>query len=130
MDEGLQALATLAEHVVSRGQQSCFSLQGTPVARNHGLLPKEWTRCFQEAEVFQDKLSTMNGRGRDTWVGIFLSGKTNQKVAISLPQGNATAVLRKNLVRNDQKRYYFEIFLQPTTDAPQAGQAVVEEALE
>src|SRR5262249_55092558 len=65
-------------------------------------------------------------RGRDTWVGTFLSSKTDCKVTIATLLGSSTAVLRKNPVRCDQKRYYFEIMLPPTTGAPGDGDEVGE----
>jgi hypothetical protein len=128
MDEGLLALAALAEHVVSRGRRDYYVMPGSEVTRNRGMLPKEWTAVFFEADVFKDKLAEKNGKGRDTWVGTFLSSKTNRKVPISFQSGTATVVLRRNMVRGDQKRYYFEITFGPTTDAPGDGPAGGEQA--
>jgi hypothetical protein len=59
--------------------------------------------------VFKDRLQDKTGKGRDTWVGTFLSGKTDREVAVTVGNSTGTAVLRRNPVRNDQKRYYFEV---------------------
>jgi hypothetical protein len=109
MDEGLQALSGLAEHVVGGGLTRYFVTTGTDVARDSGALPKDWTPLFLDAEVCRDRLAERSAKGRDTWVGTFLGGKTDRRVTISTPGGPATATLRRLAVRCDQKRYFFEV---------------------
>jgi hypothetical protein len=109
MDEGLQALATLAEHVVTRSKPGFFLTAQASVAKTEVKLPREWVPVFEVAEVFQEQLAGKNPKGRDTWVGTFLAGKTDRTVRINLSTSSAQATLRKLAVRRDQKRYYFEI---------------------
>lgn len=118
MDEGVQALCTLAEHVFSRGLRSFYCTGTTPTDGIRGMLAREWTPLFLEAEVFKDKLADKNGKGRDTLVGTFLTAKTDRKVTIQTMLGSATAVLRTMVMGNRQKRYWFEITPDPTTDSP------------
>jgi hypothetical protein len=117
MDEGLQALATLAEHVISKKVAGFVNPPATDADR--GQLPREWVKVFAAAGVGQEKLADKNTRGRETWVGTFLSGKTDRAVAVTVGTQSGTAVLRKNPVRSDQKRYYFEVDF--TTPVPGAG---------
>jgi hypothetical protein len=118
MDEGLQALATLAEHVGGGGLPGFVN--PPPNDPERGKLPREWTTVFTAARVCQDKLADKNARGRDTWVGTFLSGKTDRSVSVTVGQQSGTAVLRRNPVRNDQRRYYFEIAPASPPPAPPA----------
>ena len=112
MDEGLQTLASLAEHAVTKGQNGFFNPPDNDPER--GKLPREWANLFTAASLCKDKLADKNAKGRDTWVGTFLSGKTDRVVSITVGTDTASAVLRRNPTRGDQKRYYFEI----TTTAP------------
>jgi hypothetical protein len=107
MDEGLQSLAALAEHIVARNMQDF--LNPPTSGPDRGRLPREWTPVFGAARVCQDKLAEKTVRGRDTWVGTYLSGKTDRPVSITVGQQSGLAVLRRNPVRSDQKRYYFEV---------------------
>jgi hypothetical protein len=110
MDEGLQALSGLAEYVVEPGLIDFFLPEGAAFTKESGSLPKDWTPLFLDTEVCRDKLAEKSTKGRDTWVGTFLSGKIDRKVIINTPTGRAVATLRRIPVRCDQKRYYFEIW--------------------
>jgi hypothetical protein len=123
MDEGLQALAVLAEHVSLRKVDGYYNPQEGDL--HWGKLPREWVRVFLDAEVFRDRLADKNARGRDTFVGTFLSGKTDRAVAVTVGAAGGTAVLRRNAVRNDQKRYYFEITLSSSAPPPDAQQGAL-----
>jgi hypothetical protein len=112
MDEGLQTLATLAEYVLGKNNQGFSNPPDNDAER--GKLPRDWAALFISAGVCRDKLADKNVKGRDTWVGTFLSGKTDRPVSVSVGANSGTAVLRRNTVRSDQKRYYFEI----TPNAP------------
>jgi hypothetical protein len=90
-----------------------FASEGSD--REKGRLPRDWTQHFLDTGVFREQLTGKTPRGRDTWVGTFLSGKTNRRVTITIPSAPATATLHKNVVRGDQKRYYFEIGPIPVT---------------
>jgi hypothetical protein len=109
MDEGLLALSGLAEHLIGKDMKAYFVAEGASLAKETGMLPKDWTRVFLDADVSRDKLAEKSPKGRDTWVGTFLSGKTDRKVTVSVAGGVVKATLRKNAVRGDQKRYYFEV---------------------
>jgi hypothetical protein len=129
MDLGLQALAELAEHALSRGDPGFVNPPENDPER--GRLPREWATLFQTADVCRDQLLDKNSRGRATWVGTFLSGKTDRAVDITVHTAagatSGSAVLRRNKVRNDQKRYFFEITLaggaEVTPPAPPGGVA-------
>src|SRR5262245_48511133 len=107
MDEGLQVLAALAEYVISRGIGGFVN--PSPNDTDRGKLPRDWSEVFISSGICRDKLSDRTPRGRDTWIGNFLSGKTDRQVPISTAQGSGVAILRRHSVRNDQKRYFFEV---------------------
>jgi hypothetical protein len=109
MDEGLQALEELADYVVTSNMRHFFVQQGASAGNELGRLPKQWVEHFTDAQVYTDKLISMSGKGRQTWVGTFLSSKVGRTVEISTNTGPATATLRKHAARGGQKRYYFEI---------------------
>jgi len=121
MDEGLQALASLAEHAITQNLQPL--LNSNAAASDRGCLPREWTPIFRAANVFTDKLEAMPLKGRDTWVGTFLSGKTDRAVNITIGNNSGTAVLRRNPVRNKQNRYYFEIAISATSPVSESSVA-------
>jgi hypothetical protein len=117
MDETLQGLATLAERVVTRGMEDLIAAAGDD-AKGRGKPPRDWTPHFLEAEVCRDKLNERSPKGRDTWVGQFLSGKVDCSVAINTQQGSGTATLRMREGRSRQKVYFFEVELTPEQEAP------------
>ena len=128
MDEGLQALATVAEYLLTKSQGGISkSLDGSvnPPATdpNRGKLPGEWAQVFAAADVFRDKLTGKNARGRETLLGTFLSGKTDRAVSITIGTNNYTAILRRNPVRSDQKRYYLEVTASSPTSPAELGPA-------
>ena len=92
-----------------------------PTDPEWGKLPREWATLFAGARVYHEKLSERNARGKETWIGTFLSGKTDRVVNIMAGQHSGTAVLRRNPVRNDQKRYYFEVATSTASSSPQPG---------
>jgi hypothetical protein len=120
MDEGLLDLAALAEHAVERNAQGFINPPESDPQR--GKLPREWANLFGTARLCHDHLAAKNDKGRETWVGRFLSAKTDRGVAISVNQQSGTATLRRNRVRSDQKRYYLEVEFPtpaPTLTAPE-----------
>jgi hypothetical protein len=116
MDEGLQALATLAEHVVAKSLGGYINPPEADPSR--GKLPREWAQLFVAAGLFKDKLTALPVRGLHTWVGNFLLARTDSAVTISAGASSGTAVLRRNKVRSDQKRYYFEVTPATSADYP------------
>jgi hypothetical protein len=107
MDEGLQSLAALAEHLVATNPPGYLNPPQNDPQR--GKLPREWVALFSSAGAFEDKLATKKNKGRETWVGTYLSGKIDRPVPICIGTSSGTATLKKNSVRSDQKRYYFEV---------------------
>jgi hypothetical protein len=91
------------------------------------VLPREWVQVFLDAGVFEDQLQGKNGRGQATWVGTFLAARTGRTVTVSRDEGVMIATLRRNDVRGDQKRYFFEVARDgdgnppPTQALPKAG---------
>ena len=120
MDEGLQTLAALAEHVVVKKLDGIFNPAEADADR--GWLPRDWTPVFVGANVCREKLVDKNAKGRDTWVGTFLSGKTDRSVSITVGQRSGNAILCRNPVRNDQKRTLQGRLGQPLADCPHAAE--------
>jgi hypothetical protein len=121
MDEGLLALATLAEHIIAKNIGGFIN---PPAAdNNRGKMSKEWAPLFAAAGVFKDRLATQSDRGCQTFVGRFLSGKTDRAIDISVGTNSGTAVLRLNQVKANQRRYYFEAHAASPADnaAPPTG---------
>jgi len=112
MDEGLLILATLAEFVVGKGKTDCFAAAGTDFS-GKGRPARDWTHLFQEAEVFQDKLGNLTGKGRDTRVGQFLASRVDRTVEVNTKAGEGTATLRMRLGRSKQKFYWFDLAISP-----------------
>jgi hypothetical protein len=119
MDEGMQALTALVEHVVAKGMQEFYD--ATPSTAKQGMLPGEWAGVFQGAGVFLDKLEDKTVKGRQTIIGNFLSASVDRRVVVSTALGS-TAILRRVKVPHGQKRYLFEIAGDATvvSDSPAA----------
>ncbi|MHB1426942.1 MAG: hypothetical protein ACYC3I_27625 [Gemmataceae bacterium] len=115
MDATLQGLATLAEWVVSRGRTEFFCLAGAS-GTDRGKPPRDWTPLFLEREIGREKLMDRSPKGRDTWVGQFLSAKVESTVDITTPQGIGTATLCMREGRSRQKLYFFEVGLAPESE--------------
>jgi hypothetical protein len=94
MDETLQDLATLAEYVVSRSMAGFFALPGDS-GGDRGRSPRDWTQLFMDAELCRGSLTDRSAKGRDTWVGQFLSARVDCQVDITTGQERGTATLRK-----------------------------------
>jgi hypothetical protein len=121
MDEELQALASMAEHVVTKSMNDYFHAAST-AAKHGGQVPKDWVTVFRQTEVYQDKLAGKNQHGQVTAVGKVLAGKVNRSVRIHTPLGPATAVLCKTDGRSGQTRYHFEVTYEGKPDAvPEPG---------
>jgi hypothetical protein len=118
MDEGMQALAALAEHIAGHRIQGYYD--ETQTGTGQGKLPGEWADIFQAAGVYQDKFTGKTPKSRHTIVGSFLSAMVGRSVAVSTEVGS-TAILRRLKVRGAQKRYYFEI----VGDAAAVGETAV-----
>jgi hypothetical protein len=120
MDEDLQALAALAEHAVANRLQDFYSVVGAtgPAGVGAGRPPRDWLGLFIPADVFQDRLAQLNEKGRQTLAGQFLARKVDRPVPVTTEQGGGMATLRKSPCRSNQKRYHFEVVLQPDGAAP------------
>jgi hypothetical protein len=123
MDEGLQALSTLAESVVNRGRAAFFNAQG-PAASATGKPPRDWAMLFADADLYPDRLAGRSDRAKAMWVGHFLSSKVNRPVDITTSKGTGTATLKVREVRSRQKAYCFEIAVSHDEGVePQPGSA-------
>ncbi len=81
MDQGLLDLTTLAEHVVGKGLADLHCPEGGDPATK-GKTPGQWAPLFAETQVLRDKLAESTIKGRQTAIGMFLSGKVNRAVPI------------------------------------------------
>jgi hypothetical protein len=113
MDEGMQALSALAEHVIAGKRSQYYVPAGASITKETGRLPKDWVQLFLDTQAYKEKLAEGNPRARATFVGTFLTGKVGRTAAIATEEGTAAATLRKQSVRSDQNRYYFEITQSP-----------------
>ena len=116
MDDGLQALGTLAETVVLKNKSDLFCMSGADSA-SIGQAAKLWTSIFLDADLCADKLHDRNAKARDTMVGQFLSGKVDRMVDITVQAGSGTATLRAKPGRGKQKLYWFEIAITAPDDS-------------
>jgi hypothetical protein len=116
MDEGLQAVGAVAEYIVAKNLGGYINPPEADPSR--GKLPREWAQLFVATGLFKDRLAALPVRGLHTWVGNFLLARTDSAVTISAGASSGTAVLRRNKVRSDQKRYYFEVTPATSADNP------------
>jgi hypothetical protein len=117
MDEGLQALAILAEHLMARPQSEWIRMPEA-TSKDAGKPPADWGTVFVEADLYREQLGPKNARARATWVGQFLGAKVDRQVTVTVAYKTATATLRKRELRARQKAYYFEIAWVVDPDAP------------
>jgi hypothetical protein len=108
MDEGVEALAALAEHVVTRGLAACYLSPGEDAA-GKGQPAGDWQKYAADAQLFRDRLAGKTPRSQTTWIGTFLSARANRTVEISVPTGVGIATLRMRPWRSNQKLYFFEV---------------------
>jgi hypothetical protein len=109
MDEGQQALAELAEHIVGKKLSSFFTVGDDPIGQDVGRLPKDWISVAQNAGVYREALAEKTPKGKATWLGMFLARKVCRRVEICLREGTATASLVRIEGRGKQNRYFFRI---------------------
>src|SRR5262249_54307151 len=93
MDEGLQTLGTLAEHVINKGKSAFFAPAGE-AGKDTGRRSRDWVPLFLDAELCQNELAHRTRKGCETWVGQFLSSKVDRPVEVFTDRGNGTAVLK------------------------------------
>jgi hypothetical protein len=123
MDQGMQDLAALAEHV-AEGDGFC-SRAGRPV-ECRGKAAKEWIPAFSAAQVLREQMLSETERSKSTAIGKFLAAKVDRSVRIDAEAGPRIATLRCREERANQKRYYFEISAIPDPGGdtrPPGGQA-------
>jgi hypothetical protein len=107
MDQGLEDLATLAEHVVSKNLPNLHGPKGGNSAT--GRIAGDWAPVFAETQVLRDKLVDITPKGRATAIGMFLSAKVNRTVPIETTAGPRQATLQRRDGTANQKFYFFEI---------------------
>lgn len=119
MDAGLQALGALAEFVIARSMADYFVMSGADDT-SKGHASKLWADVFVAANVWEDNLANRSGKGKETLVGQFFSGKVDRTVDITVQNGSGTATLRARPVRSKQKVYWFEVAITTAenTDSP------------
>jgi hypothetical protein len=124
MDQGLQDLAALAEHVAGDGD-GFSSREGQQVDRR-GKAAKEWIPAFSAAQVLREQMLAGSDRSKSTAIGKFLAARVDRSVRIDTAAGPRVATLRCRDARANQRCYYFEISAvsdggeamgQPHTDA-------------
>jgi hypothetical protein len=121
MDEGLQDLGALAEHVLAKARGDLLAAAGAEV-QDKGAPAKEWATVCVEAEVGAEQLLKRTGRSRDTWVGQFLATRAGRSVSVSTADGTSRATLRARSGRANKKLYYFELDSEPAPE-PASGAA-------
>jgi hypothetical protein len=102
MDQELQDLATLAEHVVVRDLAGLWTLAGAD-AKAPGIPASHWAKVAVQAQVFRDRVGDGNPRARATAVGIVLSGMIGRAVPVETPAGPRLATLRRRDAGSNQK---------------------------
>jgi hypothetical protein len=118
MDQGLLDLATLAEHVVKRGEADLHVAAGADPS-GKGQPAGHWAEVVNDAGVQRDKLAECSrAKARATLVGTFLGGKVGRTVSIETADAARHATLRKREDRGRAKAYYFEVSAAESTAAP------------
>jgi hypothetical protein len=107
LDEGLQALTALAEHVLSEPSAKFVCRPGDDAAQKGGPAA-DWAPLFERCQLYRDVLSAKSTHARATWVGTFLGAKVDRQVAITNEQF-ASATLRRRDGRSGRKYYYFDL---------------------
>ncbi|MBL8798907.1 MAG: hypothetical protein JNM56_33795 [Planctomycetia bacterium] len=117
MDEGLQALATLAELLLAQ-KRAEFVQVAEEGLHGTGKPPADWATVFVEADLYREQLGPKSARARATWAGQFLGAKVDRLVTVTVADRTATATLRKRELRARKNVYYFEIVWTVEPDAP------------
>jgi hypothetical protein len=107
MDQGLQDLAALAEHVAADGDGFC-SREGRP-AECDGKAAKEWIPAFSATQVLREQMLSAADRSKSTAIGKFLAARVDRSVRIDTAAGPRVAILRCREARGNRKCYHFEI---------------------
>jgi hypothetical protein len=108
MDQGLQDLATLAEHVVAEGLTDLWGPPGAAPA-TRGKPARHWVAVAADAQILRDKLGEGTPKGKTTVVGIFFSARVDRAVPIETSAGRRTATLRRQDAGSGQTLYSFEV---------------------
>ncbi len=119
MDDGLQDLAALAEHLVDGGDGLCVRVADNP--NQAGKVPKDWVPAFTATQVLRDQMLVGTDRGKATKVGQFLAARVDRSVHIEARSGPLVATLRCRDGRSRQKLYYFEMAAPPEDGEPPEG---------
>src|SRR5262249_21897086 len=78
MDQGLQDLIALAEHVATNG--SGFSIRDGQAGEQVGKAAKDWIPAFSATQVLRDQLASGTDRSRTTLIGKFLAARVDRSV--------------------------------------------------
>src|SRR5262249_14355084 len=108
MDEGLQALQTLAETVVQQRLAGYF-VEGNGQVAGAGQRAGEWSKQFEKLGLLREQLERKNARGQATCVANFLAACLGRRVTIHRSNGDYTAALEAHGARSNQRRFYFRI---------------------
>jgi hypothetical protein len=107
MDQGLQDLIALAEHVATDGNG--LSIRSGQASDRAGKAAKDWLSAFSATQVLRDQLIPGSDRSKTTLIGKFLAARGDRSVNIETSEGPRSATLRCHDIRSRQKAYYFEI---------------------
>jgi len=120
LDEDLQELVTLTEHLVSINKIGYFTDNGAVVHPNEfGKKSQEWLPIFRDVRLRQAELTAAGAeRAQAAIVGKFFSSRIGRVVPVHVGDktGNATVWVQPG--RSRQRRYWIEISWNDTVTTP------------
>jgi hypothetical protein len=114
VDQDLQELIALAEHVVGKGKKDLYA-DGPVDPTNFGKAAKEWLPTLREARLLQKQQhESASDHAQAIAAGKFFGSRLDKPVPITVGNKAGTATLRVQPTRSRQKRFW----LQVVWDAP------------
>jgi hypothetical protein len=126
VDEDLEQLAALADHVVGRRKAGFFTEDAAAVgAGDFGKTAGEWAPHLREAGLLPHERGAGPERALAIAAGRFLGGRLDRAVPVVAGDRAGTATLRAQPGRSRQRRYGFVVAWDPPApadDTPPAGE--------
>lgn len=122
MDQDLQSLAALAEHVAVRGPEHAHAA-GADDPASKGMPAADWTAVFSASEAHHHTLADRSPKGKATWIGNYLGAKVGRRVSVAIGEAVGVATLRVRAAKARQKLYYFEIATAEPSGRPESTPA-------